>query len=114
MSGAQTPLAVESCHELLRWLVPLLDQFPRSRRFTLGERLESGLLEVLELLVAAAYSKEKRALLGEANRRLAVCRHLWRLCHELKVIPLRRYQHGAGLIDGIGGQIGSWLKSRAL
>ena len=38
------PRAVQRCHELLAWLIPLLDHFPRSRRFTLGERLESGLL----------------------------------------------------------------------
>ena len=39
------PRVIDDCHGLLRWLIPLLDQFPRSRRFTLGERLESGLLD---------------------------------------------------------------------
>ncbi len=33
----RTPRAVQACHELLAWLIPLLGQFPRSRRFTLGE-----------------------------------------------------------------------------
>ncbi len=46
--------AVQSCHELLLWLIPQLDKFPRVRRFTLGERIEAGLLEVLELLVESA------------------------------------------------------------
>ena len=41
------PKAVQDCHDLLRWLIPHLDQFPRARRFTLGERLEGGLLDVL-------------------------------------------------------------------
>lgn len=45
------PQALQSCHELLLWLIPQLDKFPRSRRFTLGERLETGLLKILELLV---------------------------------------------------------------
>ena len=54
-----TPLAVQRCHELLLWLIPLLDRFPRRRRFTLGERLESRLLDILQLLVEAAYSKRK-------------------------------------------------------
>ncbi len=34
------PQAVQSCHKLLLWLIPQLDEFPRLRRFTLGERLE--------------------------------------------------------------------------
>lgn len=55
-----TPRAIQACHELLVWLIPQLDLFPRARRFTLGERLETGLLRVLEALVEAAYSREKR------------------------------------------------------
>ncbi|PCJ12000.1 MAG: hypothetical protein COB04_18360 [Gammaproteobacteria bacterium] len=47
------PQAVQDCHLLLEWLIPLLDKFPRNRRFTLGERIESGLLEVLENLIQA-------------------------------------------------------------
>ncbi|TKB70876.1 MAG: hypothetical protein E8D52_01935 [Nitrospira sp.] len=51
MSSATVPQAVQLCHELLLWLIPQLDTFPHARRFTLGERIEDGLLEVLELLV---------------------------------------------------------------
>lgn len=109
-----TPQAVQSCHELLLWLIPQLDKFPRSRRFTLGERLETALLEVLEALVEAAYSggSAKKSPLQRANLRLELVRHLWRLCHELQVIPTRRYQHGATLVDDLGRQIGGWLRSR--
>ena len=95
-----TPRAVQACHELLAWLIPLLDDFPRARRFTLGERLESGLLAVLEDLVDAAYRRDKHATLTRANRRLAVTRHLWRLALELKAINLKRYEHGARLAAG--------------
>jgi len=110
--AATTPQVVESCHQLLLWIIPHLNKFPREHRFTLGERLESALIEVLELLVDAAYSSDKRSQLLQANRRLAVCRHLWRLCLELKIIRMKSYEHGAKLIDGIGGQVGNWLKSR--
>ena len=40
------PRVIDDCHELLKWLIPVFDKFPRARRFTLGERLESGLLSV--------------------------------------------------------------------
>ena len=107
------PRAVQACHELLVWLIPLLDHFPRARRFTLGERLESGLLAVLEDLVDAAYSANKAHVLSRANRRLEVLRHLWRLALELRVIPLKRYEHGIKMMDDLGRQIGGWLKSQA-
>ncbi len=95
--------AVQRCHELLAWLIPLLDTFPRNRRFTLGERLESGLIAVLENLVDATDSRDKREALARANRRLAVIHHLWRLCLELQVIGLRRYEHGANWVGRVSG-----------
>ena len=93
-----TPQAVQICHELLLWLIPQLDKFPRSRRFTLGERLETALLEVLERLVEAAYSQAnaKRPMLASANRRLEMARHLWRLSHEGN-----RYWDRLGLTCGL-------------
>lgn len=109
-----TPQAVKSCHELLQWIVPLLDQFPRVRRFSLGGRIEEHLLSVLEALVEAAYSSAavKRQALHRANLKLETLRHLWRVSHELKVISLRRYEHGARLMDELGRQIGAWLRSQ--
>jgi hypothetical protein len=49
------PQVIQSCHELLLWLIPQLDKIPRSRRFTLGERIEVGVLDVREVLVEAAW-----------------------------------------------------------
>ena len=106
------PQVIDDCHELLKWLIPLLDQFPRTRRFTLGERLESGLLAVLEECVDAAYSKHKRTQLSTANRRLSSVRHLWRLAYELRVIPRNRYFHGSQRLTDIGTQLGAWQKSQ--
>jgi hypothetical protein len=53
-------------------MIPQIDKFPRLRRFTLGERLESTLLEVLELTVQAAFTHDKRASLQQANLRMEV------------------------------------------
>ena len=107
-----TSQAVQDCHALILWMIPQLDRFPRVSRFTLGDRLETTLLQVLDLLVEAAYSRDKVPALVRANRRLEVARHLWRLAQELEAVPTRRYKHGAELMDQVGRQIGGWLKSR--
>ena len=44
----KTPQAVDACHALLLWMVPLLDNFPRNRRFSIGSRIEAHLLDILE------------------------------------------------------------------
>ncbi len=106
-----TPQAVQACHELILWMIPQLDKFPRVRRFTLGERLESTLLLVLERLTEAAYTKQRKELLREANSKLAVARHLWRLSWELRLLPDKSYHHGAGLLVDLGRQVGGWHKA---
>ena len=52
----QTPQAIHDCHALLLWIIPQLDKFPRLRRYTLGERIETLLLQVLERLLSASPS----------------------------------------------------------
>jgi hypothetical protein len=107
----KTPQAVQACHDLLLWIIPHLDKFPRSRRFTLGVQIENSLLNVLENLVDAAYSQQKQNALRQANRQLEINRHLWRLAYELQVIPIKSYEHGIKLMNDVGRQVGGWLQS---
>ena len=107
----RTPQAVERCHDALLWLIPTIEKFPRHRRFTLGERLEREMLDVLALLVEAAYSRERQPLLRRANTRLSVARHLLRLAHDLKALPTKQYAHGSEILVDLGRQTGGWLKA---
>ena len=106
------PKAVEDCHELLAWIIPKLDQFPRNRRFTLGERIETGLLTVLENLILATYQKSQSDSLKTANLQLDVVRHLWRLSHSLQAVSHQSYGKGAERLTDLGRQIGGWRKHR--
>jgi hypothetical protein len=54
MQRAPAPLAVQACHELAAWIIPQLEKFPRTQRFTLGERIETKLFDVLEQLLKAS------------------------------------------------------------
>ncbi len=108
-----SPQAVESCHDLLKWMLPQIDRFPRARRYTLGSHLEQCLIDSLEQLVDAAWTREKSAALRHANRRLRTAQHLWRLAMELQLVSLRRYRHGAELLVGVGRQTGGWQKACA-
>lgn len=108
-----TPQAVSSCHDCLLWLIPHLVRFPKNHRFTLGERLENKLLNVLEHLIIASYSRQKQQALTQANQDLEICRHLWRLSFELKLISIKQYEQGSHLFLGLGQQIGGWLKFQA-
>ena len=88
----------------------MLDHFPRSRRFTLGQKIENGVLGVLEHLIQASYSQQKISALEQANIQINLVIHLWRAALELKVIGQKRYQYGVGLMLDVGRQIGGWKR----
>jgi hypothetical protein len=45
------------------------------------------------------------------NLRLQSARHLWRLCHELKLVRENQYVHCASMINDLGNQVGAWRKA---
>lgn len=110
---SEIPQAVQDCHALLAWIIPQLDKMPRLRRYTLGERLETILLQVLENLIEASYSSAKGTTLKRANLRLDTARHLWRLAHTLEAVPRKQYLRGAERLVALGRQIGGWRKVHA-
>ena len=102
--------AITKLYDYLLWLIPKLDQFPRSQKFVLGDRIEILLLDTLDLLIDAAYSKRKYNQLRTANLKLESLRYQMRLCKDLKLISLKSYEYSARAINEIGKSVGGWLR----
>lgn len=102
---------ITKAYDFALWLIQRLDKFPRNRKFTLGDHLERGALDLLRLLIKAKYSRAPRAELGEANLLLQQMRFLVRLAKDLRCLAINSYEFAAQQIDGIGAEIGGWLKS---
>ena len=50
---------IQKMYDLLLDVIPQLEKFPRSQKFLLGDRLESKLLELLEMCIEAYYSPSR-------------------------------------------------------
>ena len=83
--GARGGPALERGVLYLTWLVPVLERFPRSQRFLLGDRLQGLVLDLLTLRVGAQYRKAPRAELQRANPLLEKQRLLWRVAYKLRL-----------------------------
>ena len=105
--------AITKLYDLLLWMIPKLEKFPRSQKFVLGDRMETLMLDILELLIEAAYSKKKQAVLRSANLKLEQLRYLVRLSKDLKLLNPKAYEFSARAIDGVGTSVGGWLKHSA-
>lgn len=102
--------AITKLYDFLLWIIPKLEKFPRSQKFFIADRIETMLLEILDLLIQAAYSRKKSVPLHTANLKVEQLRYLIRLSKDLKLLSLKSYEFCARSIDGIGVSIGGWLK----
>ena len=104
--------AITKANDLLRWLLPALDKFPRTRKFTLGDRIENLALDVLTGLIQAKYQRQKAGTLAEVNLKLETLRHLIRLAKDLKCVSIKGYEHASKLLVDLGREVGGWLKQQ--
>jgi hypothetical protein len=56
----RTGPALESMYRFVLWLVPTVEKFPRRQKFLLGDRLQATALDVLERLIEATYTRDRR------------------------------------------------------
>jgi hypothetical protein len=110
-NSRRTGPALEAHRQFLLWLVPTVEKFPRSQKFLLGDRIQSTALDVLEALIEATYTRERRPFLARANLGLEKLRHYFRFAFELKHLDFRRYEHAARSLDAIGRLVGAWAKA---
>jgi hypothetical protein len=106
-------VVIGHAYDLTLWLVRKVEKFPRSFRFTVGDRVTARSLDLLETLVEAAYSSDKGALLEKANRGVNSLRYLLRLSVDLKLLSGDSQASAAGRLDEIGRMVGGWRKSVA-
>lgn len=113
----QRPIArelnvIQRAYDLILWEVPLITRMPVPYRAVLGDRMQTTLYTVLEKLIEARYNKAaRRELLGDVNIELEKARYQLRMARDLGLWDAKRQEHGAGLIDEVGRQVGGWLAS---
>jgi hypothetical protein len=90
--------------------MPKVEGFPRSYRFSVGDRLVREYLDLLVTLVQAAYTTDKLALLDQAGRSANALRYLLRLSKDLRLMNLDSYGFAAERVEAINRMVGGWQK----
>ncbi len=101
---------VTAMYESFAASLPRLANLPRVHRFTVGERLESLQMDVLECLLHARFERSKSEWLNRANIKLDLCRMLVRALCDSKQISPGLYEAWILELDGVGRQVGGWIR----
>ena len=112
MKKTEELVIITRTYDLILWSCNHTSRFPRQHRFVLGERLERTLYDLLETLIRAKYTRDRRSLLDDANLKLEILRFQIRLAKDLQCLQAKSYEFASKQIDEIGKLVGGWLKSK--
>jgi hypothetical protein len=112
MAQPEEPVILIHWLELLEWLLPATEKFPKRVRFTFADRINNLALDIAEDLVEARYTRDKQAILRRVNLRLEKLRILLRLSHRLQYLPHAGYEHAAKSVNSVGRMLGGWMRGQ--
>jgi hypothetical protein len=112
MQKTEELIVITKTYDLILWSCSHTSRFPRQHRFVLGERLERTLYDLLETLIQAKYTRDRKSLLGDANLKLEILRFQVRLAKDLQCLRANSYEFASKQINEIGNMVGGWLKPR--
>ncbi|MBX7237359.1 MAG: diversity-generating retroelement protein Avd [Caldilineales bacterium] len=99
-------------YELLEWLLPRCERFPKAQRFVVTKRLEDAALNFQEAIFDANIrsGRQRLAFLEAADADLNKLRLYLRLAYHWKWLNSGQYEHVSRMVAEIGRLLGGWIK----
>lgn len=88
------------------------DGIPKRSRYTLGDKIDSRFIQVLELLYIASYQSaiDKLPTLDRALSGIDTLKFFLRIAWELRVFDDKKYSNLSEGLHEVGRQVGGWRK----
>ena len=96
-------MVVQKAYDWALWIIPKVEKFPKSYRFSIGQSLITASIELLMNLVDATYQTRNAGSLAAAVREVNRIRYLVRLAKDLRVINLAGHEFAARQWTKSGG-----------
>ena len=100
----------QKTYDFLVWVFAKTDGFPKSKRFSMGQRLENLFLDLIVLMDALPYSKRRERLLLRISGIFDQIKLLMRLALDTRLLSRDSFAYSLGYSEEIGAMIGGFLK----
>jgi hypothetical protein len=94
----------------------IMPHFQKSARYTLGEKIDVYLLDIVELLFSASYAlpEQRLSFVRAAGAKLDLAKFFLQIAWETKSLDGKKYMAVSERLDEIGRMLGGWLKQLSL
>lgn len=112
MSNTNEMVIFTQTYDLLLWLLPQCERFPKAQRFVVTQRLQGALLDFQEAIFEANARGGAPRLqhLQAADAHLNKLRLYLRLARQWDWLSSGQYEHVSRMVTGIGRLLGGWIK----
>jgi len=99
-------------YDLLTWLLPQCERFPKSQRFVVTQRLQGAALDFQEAIFEANARSGAQRLeyLQAADADLNKLRLYLRLSRHWNWLSSGQYEHASRMVADVGKLLGGWIK----
>ena len=103
----------KKAYDLYKLFHDSLKNFPKQERYSLGQKCESVITELLEYIFHAgqARKQDKIPFLERASVALNLLRVYLRLAKDVRALDVKNYVALQLIVDEIGRMIGGWQRS---
>lgn len=104
---------IQKTYDLYKITYSYSKTFPKSDKYSLGGRIKTLIIEMLELLMEAETAKKdwKSPILEKVSRKLRILKLLVRLTNEIKILDNKKYLVLSEKLQEIGRMLGGWIKA---
>ncbi len=88
-----------------------MNSFPKTKRYTLGQKLDNITLEIFELLFAIPLSNNKPVTLQQISIKVDLLKVLLRLSKDNQSITDKKCLELQIILQEIGKMLGGWIRS---
>jgi len=112
MSNPKELVILTQTYDLLTWLIPQCERFPKSQRFVVTQRLQDAALDFQEAIFDAnARSGDQRlSHLQAADAHLNKLRLYLRLSRQWSWLSSGQYEHASRMVASLGRLLGGWIR----
>lgn len=102
----------QKLYDLVLWLYPLVNRFPKHQRSVLGRQIEELAIAMLLTIVSANKAKgtKRQRLQQTLSDELDSLRILIRLAKDLRFMSVKQYAYCAEKLNEVGKILSGWSK----